>query len=614
MSQVVIENFRHGLDARRSNLTSVLGTLQLIKNGHINQGGEIEQRKSFVPISIAPTVASNVSATFGMDALADSIVIFGGDRNDDIAHWPPTGFTYQQLVRWPAANAVSGGTCNVAGTPNYCSNCEDFSNPVKATGIIYSCVYGGKAFVLATMADGLINAFYDGVAIGDINYFGRLLANMDDATSTLRMYCMITMMVNRTDGYTADIQVTGGSPTGVTVTGPHGRDFTTRFEATLLCNGVPHASFGSTPLNDVPGKNSTGHFEIQDGSTHATMGTADNTIVSVKAGTTQLLPTGASPTYSTTPVPYNVDSSTTAADVATAINTNSSGTGVTAKNINNQIYLTAIATGTTYNNKNIEVVVVGRVIINRCFIRFAGGTGLTLTDIKVNGKTILTAFGGVFPTAGETLSAFVARLADNILNNAATNGGYIAMARDTTLKIGKVISQSNIAPTSTDDHPISNVLVVQVDWSAGDVTITDPTLTGVEMLDVTITPQSMLLYQYSNDNGILSFRSRDFSQEGLTGQISSAVFGGVPPYRYQWRVVSQTLMNIAFETGTSKSTAFTSQPGLDAVSLQQVVAQMKAVVVLDVFDSNGARGTSTEAAISIAYQANPGTGVVTSVG
>src|SRR5438046_120572 len=101
MAKLVLENFKYGLDARRSELTSVLGTLQTLKNAHINQGGEIEQRKSFVGIDITPTALSMVSATFGIEALATTIVIFGGDENMDVAHWPPSGFTYQRLIRWP---------------------------------------------------------------------------------------------------------------------------------------------------------------------------------------------------------------------------------------------------------------------------------------------------------------------------------------------------------------------------------------------------------------------------------------------------------------------------------------------------------------------------------
>lgn len=44
---IAINNFKYGLDSRRDALTSVPGTLAAIVNGHINAGGEIEQRFSF---------------------------------------------------------------------------------------------------------------------------------------------------------------------------------------------------------------------------------------------------------------------------------------------------------------------------------------------------------------------------------------------------------------------------------------------------------------------------------------------------------------------------------------------------------------------------------------
>ena len=42
-----IANFQAGMDLRKSALTAPAGTLRLLQNAHITQGGEIEKRSAF---------------------------------------------------------------------------------------------------------------------------------------------------------------------------------------------------------------------------------------------------------------------------------------------------------------------------------------------------------------------------------------------------------------------------------------------------------------------------------------------------------------------------------------------------------------------------------------
>src|SRR4249920_711423 len=42
-----IANFQSGMDLRKSSLTAPAGTLRLLQNAHITQGGEIEKRQAF---------------------------------------------------------------------------------------------------------------------------------------------------------------------------------------------------------------------------------------------------------------------------------------------------------------------------------------------------------------------------------------------------------------------------------------------------------------------------------------------------------------------------------------------------------------------------------------
>jgi hypothetical protein len=580
MPEVIIENFRHGLDSRRSVLTSVLGTLRTLVNAHINQGGEIEKRKAFVPISILPTVASNVGTILGVEALRDSIVLFGGQVNDDAVNWPPAGFTYQRLFRDAAASAAAL-VCNIAATPGFCSYCEGYTGAVEATSIIYSTVYGGKTFALALMSDGTYNAFYDAVVVPDINFFGRIFPDMG---TTTKMLCEMVTTINATTGYTADIVDDGaGHVVGVNIVGNTGKDFNATLSVTgALCNGVPKATFVSSPTPNVPGKIATGSFQVQDGYTRPGV----SKITSILVGATELL---------TAAVNYNTDPTITAAAIVAAINTNVAA-GYTANNQGNTVSIYDTATGTGNNAKNIKVTTAGLVMIGRCSLVFAlTGATFTLSDITVDGTTILTAFNGVFPTAAETLSSFMARVRDNINAHTGTHG-IVSLVRDNVLKLSKQVTQSNAVATADDSHPISAMLPVVATWT-GAAMITDGADPG-NLLSVNVhsnvePSMALFLYHYTTDAGsVYTFRSR--------GLLIGAVVGGVPPYTYLWRVVEQTDgMNIVFETPKDVSTIVQSRPGIPFASLVSLLTRMRATIVLDVVDANGSRGTSNAITVTI---------------
>lgn len=282
MPYVVIENFRHGLDGRRLNLTSVLGTLEVLQDGYINQGGEIEKRKAFVPTDITPTVASGVTATYGIQPLADSIVIFGAEENADEDNWPPAGFTYQRLYRDLAADAAAD-VCDTDNTPNYCAECEGWSDAIGVTDVIYSSSFGGKTFVIAEMSDGIVNCFYDGEIITDINAFGRRLTGMD---SLLKLYCSWVKNLNGVTGYTGDIFDEAGE-LGILVTGTTHRRFHVLHPTTpgTICQASIVIADVSEPEIGLPGSVSSGFFTIFDGAPNGTT----NQITSVKVGVTELL-------------------------------------------------------------------------------------------------------------------------------------------------------------------------------------------------------------------------------------------------------------------------------------------------------------------------------------
>jgi len=126
---ISIANFRYGLDARRSELTSQPGTLLRAVDCHVNQGAELEKRKAIVK-----TVLS--ANTFpGLPTLSTQLV-FGSIANPGM----PAGFTYQQLTS-PLGSAM--------------------------TLLNGATLFNNEAFVIATFGVDGVFCFYNGTLVGD---------------------------------------------------------------------------------------------------------------------------------------------------------------------------------------------------------------------------------------------------------------------------------------------------------------------------------------------------------------------------------------------------------------------------------------------------------------
>lgn len=69
MSMLVIDEFRIGLDHRKSEMTSPATSLRIAQNCFINAGAEIEKRKAFVKVATVP-------GTIGLHGAGDEFVVF----------------------------------------------------------------------------------------------------------------------------------------------------------------------------------------------------------------------------------------------------------------------------------------------------------------------------------------------------------------------------------------------------------------------------------------------------------------------------------------------------------------------------------------------------------
>lgn len=130
-------NFRFGLDTRRSELSSVPGSLMEALDGHITQGGEFEKRKAFVKTALPANV-------YGFQPTSTGIYVFGTAATVNGLPTPPC--LYQQLLHPKEALGLGA---------------------VAMSSIVASDQFNNLPIAVAKFADGNVYAYYNGVLITD---------------------------------------------------------------------------------------------------------------------------------------------------------------------------------------------------------------------------------------------------------------------------------------------------------------------------------------------------------------------------------------------------------------------------------------------------------------
>ncbi|MDP7463012.1 MAG: hypothetical protein QF614_00820, partial [SAR324 cluster bacterium] len=133
MAYVLVEDFRGGLDTRRTVVTSGPGTLVELTNGHLTRGGEIEKRRAFVKVCDLP------SGTHGLAAAAGQIYVFGG-----------------------AAKASLTFPSDTPNNLNYIQFEHPDATPEDMTKMLGADFFNGKVYGAAQYADGRIYHYWEG--------------------------------------------------------------------------------------------------------------------------------------------------------------------------------------------------------------------------------------------------------------------------------------------------------------------------------------------------------------------------------------------------------------------------------------------------------------------
>jgi hypothetical protein len=143
MPYILVEDFRAGLDTRRTEITSIPGSARTLTNCHISRGGEIEKRKAFVTYATLP------AGTHGLATAGGQVYVFGSGSEPSGMSNVPENINY---IRFQPPSAISSAVMTeVLGV--------DFFSSV-AYGLV------GEPYAAIQFSDGRIYHYYNGYTSG----------------------------------------------------------------------------------------------------------------------------------------------------------------------------------------------------------------------------------------------------------------------------------------------------------------------------------------------------------------------------------------------------------------------------------------------------------------
>lgn len=369
MAYFLCQDFSSGLDVRKSDITSVAGSLQVLDDGQITRGGEVEKRKAFTNKGdLLEATRALCGAKRGNGTTPDLIVFGNAPAPDGL----PDGVVYQRLQH------PDGG--------------------IAMVDVVDYTLFNGKAFVAADFVDGSQWLFYDGALVSDWGA-GIVRAGMDSNDAIAEH---MKLLVDASDSYSASRE---GST--VIITGPPGVDYTATAEtqnggvvndqqatvseiAPAIAGAASTKSVGEFAI--ILGENGSGNF-------------IDQVRVDNNGVFTDLI---------SSPVPFATTPELTALNVVNAINAGNGSHGYVASTTYGKVFVGApLADGAGANGRVLEVVAKGAIVLGKGGFEITEGTpgaGNEITSVAYNGVAITSG-----PTAWATShAATAAAVAANI--------------------------------------------------------------------------------------------------------------------------------------------------------------------------------------------------------
>jgi hypothetical protein len=404
MGTIWIKDIRGGLDTRRLPETLTGGAAIKAQDGHVNRGGEFEQRAAFVDAYDLPA-----GLTVSIGAGVSGIYVFGSGAPPSM----PRGVTYQQLQH------------------------PDGITPIVR--VLSSDLFASKIYAVAEYGDGTIYHFYDGVRVTDWQdgrprvSFTVTGGGIQAATGAGTTFT-ISGGSNSTVNTIADIQVNGVSILGAPV--QHTGDNST----TAAAIAAQINTFHSTPDYGAVAIGPLVSFSA------AATGTAANGLLPVLVLTGDVAVTGVGPFAGGTiaapsqladlevngvsvlagPVDWTTDNATTAAAIAASINLYSSVPDYTATVVGNKVNLLAVDAGTDFNNAPLNFYPLRNLVITPSVgVELEGG--LVPGDLFQSGTFAKTVGSKVYVTSGPDLN-FSGVLLPTGFQTTNTGAGFIDMS------------------------------------------------------------------------------------------------------------------------------------------------------------------------------------------
>jgi len=401
MESLFIKDFRRGLDTRRSELTQQPGTLEVLTNGFVNQGGEIENRKAFVR-------TAQIANSYGLQTTSSGLLTFG------------------------SATAPGGYPLNIGtvGIPIYV-NYQQLKHPqdmfdgttdvVPMTEVVHSTEFRGKAWVVAKFGSSGTFGYYDGTLVYD--FTNGVVYSFLSTNAKIAQF--IEQMIDRTTGYTA-----ATASNVVTVTGQPGQPFSTAAAETTAGNGTLDALALSQPTEPVAAKMAIGSFEVVAGTSAA----GTNKITKVEVNGVEI-------TNPAADIDWTVSNEATATALAANISSYASTPEYTAEANGAVVTIKAAASdGDTPNNYVVSVTCAGNVCIGKVQFQILNslGAGFACDHVYVKGADILSAS---VPWASTT-SVLATDIAANINAGTGTHG-YVCCAIGSNFFLSKAVTRSD---------------------------------------------------------------------------------------------------------------------------------------------------------------------------
>ena len=397
MPYILVEDFKAGLDTRRTNVTSVPGSLATLTNAHLTRGGEIEKRKAFVQLVTLPTDSDGNPATVGLAAGGGQIYVFGSLPSASVTFptGTPSNVNYVQL-RHPECEAsfdVTAGSSSDNVTNIVVDSVEilNVTVSVQTSGSPAAPDYPKTAEAIAEQ----INTYLSYTSGGDPEY----TATSDGAKVIIRGAIAenTAMVITKSAGFTVANQTTFKS---IALTELLGSEFFDGYvyTAARFADGKIHHYWEGQNNSSVTPPNriadwfdgrARAKFRITGGTAG---GTAATGTITVTAGTDNpgdnvrvIRVNGVQVNDSA--VAHTGDNTTTATAVKDAINATTSVPNYTATSSGAVVTITASAVGTLYNGYVIEVENDGAVTTSQA--NLSGGLSNSISNITVDGEQII---------------------------------------------------------------------------------------------------------------------------------------------------------------------------------------------------------------------------------